>query len=149
MTKKEPAINLGDLNDADLAELERKARMEKLKRTLDKLKPLRNEYAELMNKISKDVEFIGLTAVDFLQMDDRDLDAHAANYIASFGASGGPILRGRELVKNKAPIKYRHPKNPELKWTGRGKRPHWVRQYEEQGGSITDCLVSRESNENA
>lgn len=48
--------------------------------------------------------------------------------------------RGRKLAVVEAPkperVKYRHPENAELTWTGRGKQPGWLRaaleQYDEQ-----------------
>ena len=38
-------------------------------------------------------------------------------------------------------IKYRHPKEPMLTWTGRGKKPRWIEAYITQGGTLEDLLV--------
>lgn len=40
--------------------------------------------------------------------------------------------------KAKAPIaiKYRHPKNADLVWSGRGRQPHWVVEFVGNGGSL-------------
>lgn len=38
-------------------------------------------------------------------------------------------------------IKYRHPTEPTLTWTGRGKRPRWMESYITQGGTIEGLLV--------
>lgn len=38
-------------------------------------------------------------------------------------------------------IKYRHPTEPMLTWTGRGKKPRWIEAYITQGGTIEDLLV--------
>lgn len=42
------------------------------------------------------------------------------------------------VAKQKAPlsIRYAHPGNPELKWSGRGRRPTWVAQWTQNGGAI-------------
>ena len=48
--------------------------------------------------------------------------------------------RTRKLVaKQKAPrpIRYAHPGNPELKWSGRGRRPAWVAQWTQNGGAMS------------
>ena len=38
-------------------------------------------------------------------------------------------------------VKYRHPSNPSLEWTGRGRTPVWVREWMEQGNSLESLLV--------
>ena len=38
-------------------------------------------------------------------------------------------------------IKYRHPTEPMLTWTGRGKKPRWIEAYITQGGTIEDLVV--------
>lgn len=42
---------------------------------------------------------------------------------------------------NKVKVKYRHPENPELEWTGRGRKPKWVEAWLANGGSIDNLLV--------
>ena len=39
------------------------------------------------------------------------------------------------------PVRYRHPDNPELKWTGRGHQPKWVREWVASGKSIDDLRI--------
>ncbi len=41
----------------------------------------------------------------------------------------------------KVKVKYRHPLNAELEWTGRGRKPKWVEAWVTDGGSIDDLLV--------
>lgn len=36
-------------------------------------------------------------------------------------------LTSSKSVKAKAPAKYRHPENPDLTWSGRGRRPEWIK----------------------
>lgn len=38
-------------------------------------------------------------------------------------------------------VKYRHPSNAGLEWTGRGRTPVWVREWVEQGNSLESLLV--------
>ena len=42
---------------------------------------------------------------------------------------------------NKVKVKYRHPENAELEWTGRGRKPKWVEAWLANGGSIDNLLV--------
>ena len=42
---------------------------------------------------------------------------------------------------NKVKVKYRHPENKELEWTGRGRKPKWVEAWVANGGNVEDILV--------
>ena len=40
------------------------------------------------------------------------------------------------------PPRYRHPLNPECEWTGRGRRPTWLKEFlQVPGRSIDQCLI--------
>lgn len=41
----------------------------------------------------------------------------------------------------KVRVKYRHPQNAELEWTGRGRKPKWVEAWLESGNSLDLLLV--------
>lgn len=45
-------------------------------------------------------------------------------------------------AKKKSPPKYRHPENPELTWTGRGRRPQWLQDQMDQGRSKEDFEIN-------
>ncbi|MBS7824870.1 H-NS histone family protein [Wohlfahrtiimonas chitiniclastica] len=42
---------------------------------------------------------------------------------------------------NKVPMKYRHPADPLIQWSGRGKMPIWMRDLIEQGATKDDFLI--------
>lgn len=42
---------------------------------------------------------------------------------------------------NKVKVKYRHPENAALEWTGRGRKPKWVEAWVTDGGSLESLLV--------
>lgn len=44
-------------------------------------------------------------------------------------------------VKKSVPVKYRHPENPTLSWTGRGRQPNWLKEELETGKSINEFEV--------
>ena len=48
--------------------------------------------------------------------------------------------RTRKSPKAAAP-KYAHPENPELTWSGRGRRPAWIAEGLAQGKSLEDYLI--------
>ncbi|CAM3136321.1 DNA-binding protein H-NS [Paracoccus aminovorans] len=37
--------------------------------------------------------------------------------------------------------KYRHPENPEITWSGRGRKPKWIAEALEAGKSLADFAV--------
>ena len=52
-----------------------------------------------------------------------------------------PALTGR---RSELPPRYRHPLNPECEWTGRGRRPAWLKEYlQVPGRSIEQCLIQQ------
>ena len=46
----------------------------------------------------------------------------------------------RRKSKN-SPARYRHPENPDLTWTGRGRRPNWIVSALESGRKLEDMAV--------
>lgn len=71
------------------------------------------------------------------------------NEVRAFAKSRGYAIEellGKEAkVKavsgNKVKVKYRHPQNPELEWTGRGRKPKWVEAWLADGNSLDNLLV--------
>lgn len=52
-----------------------------------------------------------------------------------FSTSIAPASKGKGRGNTgNAPAKYRHPENPELTWTGRGRKPNWYASYVEEHG---------------
>lgn len=55
--------------------------------------------------------------------------------------SEGPAGKGR----SPRPAKYRHPENPSLTWSGRGRQPRWIKEALENGTSLDEFLIERGS----
>ena len=49
----------------------------------------------------------------------------------------GKKTRGRKPVA----VKYRHPQQSNLTWTGRGRKPHWVSKWLEEGKTMEKLAV--------
>ena len=41
----------------------------------------------------------------------------------------------------KVKVKYRHPENAALEWTGRGRQPKWVAEWVAKGGKMESITV--------
>lgn len=77
--------------------------------------------------------------------------ADALNELRAFAKTRGFSLEeliGKEgavakvkTTGNKVKVKYRHPANPELEWTGRGRKPKWVEAWLAEGSSLEALLV--------
>jgi len=53
----------------------------------------------------------------------------------------GKDAKVKAVSGNKVKVKYRHPENSELEWTGRGRKPKWVEAWLANGGSLDNLLV--------
>jgi DNA-binding protein H-NS len=50
----------------------------------------------------------------------------------------GKVKKSRQVN----PPKYRHPENPSLTWSGRGRQPAWYKELTEAGTSEEDLLIA-------
>lgn len=74
----------------------------------------------------------------------RNVKAQIRELAASLGMTPEEVL-GIESAKKatyKVP-KYQNPDNPEQTWTGKGKRPAWLKEALAQGKSLEDLRVSQ------
>ena len=53
----------------------------------------------------------------------------------------GKEAKVKTAAGNKVKVKYRHPENVDLEWTGRGRKPKWVEAWVANGGTIDNLLV--------
>jgi DNA-binding protein H-NS len=54
----------------------------------------------------------------------------------------GKEAKVKVVSGTKVKVKYRHPENAELEWTGRGRKPKWVEAWLANGGNLDNLLVS-------
>jgi DNA-binding protein H-NS len=108
-----------------------------MKYDLDKM-----SRAEL-EQLRKDVE----TALSTLAERERHAAIEAAEQAAkAHGFSlkqltGVEPLRGKSKGKPKNPPRYRNPENPSVTWTGRGRKPQWIKDAESKGVDISDFAI--------
>ena len=80
---------------------------------------------------------------------EKDEKAQALKDLAAFAAERGFSLE--ELIgtavpvekKERSPVavKYRHPQNADLAWTGRGRQPKWFVEFIGAGGNLEQLAV--------
>ena len=52
------------------------------------------------------------------------------------GKAPRPVRRKSARKRMPVAVKYRHPEQAGLTWTGRGRRPHWVSKWLDEGKSL-------------
>ena len=65
-----------------------------------------------------------------------------AGLFATAGKTAG-AAKSAKKTRAKAPPKFQHPKNPELKWTGRGNKPNWVKECLANGLTMEQLLIQK------
>ncbi|GGE22160.1 trans-acting regulatory protein hvrA [Primorskyibacter flagellatus] len=68
-----------------------------------------------------------------------ELEAKAAELGFSLSELAGAGGRGRKVN----PPKYRHPENPEMTWSGRGRQPDWYKEIVGAGTDPEDLLIAK------
>lgn len=91
-----------------------------------------------LKKLRKDVD----TAIaDFENRKKREALAELEKKAAELGFSLSELTGKAGKVKKVSPPKYRNPNDPDQTWTGRGRIPLWMKEYEAKGGSRDDALI--------
>ena len=57
------------------------------------------------------------------------------------GFSLGDLYAASKQANSPRPAKFRHPENPDLTWSGRGRQPQWYKEAIEAGASPEDFMV--------
>jgi len=60
---------------------------------------------------------------------------------ASIGETPDSLFGLKPKKGSKSPPKFRHPDDPALTWTGRGKPPRWITELEQAGHKRDEYLI--------
>ncbi|MCX7144330.1 MAG: H-NS histone family protein [Proteobacteria bacterium] len=52
-----------------------------------------------------------------------------------------PAKSKKVSTRKPVSVKYRHPQDPNLTWTGRGRKPHWVTEWLAKGKMMESLVV--------
>lgn len=50
-------------------------------------------------------------------------------------------LYGKPRTKKSSEVKFRHPKDTSLTWTGRGRKPHWLNDAVKKGAKLESFAI--------
>ena len=119
------SFNLDELSVDELEKLIKQAEKKLEKKRMDAVKTAQAE----IEKIAKD---LGVSVDDLLQ------EKKSRGKKATARKAG---RKKKVAVRKPAKIKYRNPADSSQTWTGRGKRPVWLREALENGAKLEDFEV--------
>ena len=94
---------------------------------------------EEMETLAKEIE---AEITNRRQAEREKVLAQMRELAASIGTTPEDLFgRTGRLVEKVVAVKYRHPANPALTWTGRGKRPQWVVEALAAGKTLEDLAA--------
>jgi DNA-binding protein H-NS len=93
---------------------------------------------EELQNLARDIE---VEVVNRRVMEKERVLNQMRELASSLGMSLEEFLRQEGISSSQVPVKYRHPDNPTLSWSGRGKRPAWVNEALASGKTLEDLLV--------
>ena len=103
---------------------------------------LRDLQKLIANEISTRMDQERHEAVFKVQKIASELGMSLEELIASTSRKS-PVAKTAKVVRNPAAVKYRHPQDPELTWTGRGMAPKWFKDFQAANGSVDALLVAK------
>lgn len=113
-------MDISQLSAEDLAKLQQDLPAELARRKQEAKKIV-------LGKIQQVLDENGLTFAD--------VEEHFSGQVKRRGRPKNTNAPQREKV-----IRFRHPENPELTWTGAGRRPNWVIEWEQAHGGDNSAL---------
>jgi DNA-binding protein H-NS len=94
-----------------------------------------------LKKLQKDVE---KAIASFTERQKRAALAAAEAAVREMGFNLAELVGTAKPSRSKSTLaaKYRHPENPSMAWSGRGRKPRWVNEAEAAGKSLESFLIS-------
>jgi len=71
----------------------------------------------------------------------KEAKAAAEAAVKEFGYNLTDVLDEKPSKTQKSAPRYRHPENPAITWTGKGRQPVWYREAITAGASPEDMLI--------
>jgi DNA-binding protein H-NS len=106
--------------------------------TRKELEKLRNDVDKALDKVGEDEKRAALQAAEKA--------AKSYGYSLEDLSDVKPAKRDPKAAKSndgraKVAPKYRNPDEPDLTWTGRGRKPKWVVAHLEKGGTLDEIAI--------
>ncbi len=96
------------------------------------------DLLSLQKKVATEIE--GRRSAEKAKAQKEIMDLASRYGLAVQFAGGGKAPKAAK-AKGIVPVKYRHPQDPGLTWTGRGRSPVWVAEWKTKHGSLAGVTV--------
>lgn len=102
---------------------------------------------DLSNFSRSDLRILQERVADQIKSRQMDEVANVQQQILALARSVGMSVeqimkvRGTEPKKPGA-VRYRHPSQPDLQWSGRGRQPRWIKEYTASGKALESLLLA-------
>ncbi|MCG5540212.1 MULTISPECIES: H-NS histone family protein [unclassified Halorhodospira] len=73
---------------------------------------------------------------------EKEIRLVAAKYGVKLEEALGDINGHSTKPRRRVPAKYRHPRDPAKTWSGRGRTPRWIQEWEQDGGSREELRIA-------
>jgi DNA-binding protein H-NS len=123
-------MDLSNLTLAELRRLQARVGTEITRRTS-------TARRDLLKKVQKLAAEAGVSLDDLMAKEAAETPKKAPSRGAPKKARAKSATAGV-----KVPVKYRHPQNSDLAWTGRGRKPKWVEDWLAAGGTLEQVVVA-------
>lgn len=77
------------------------------------------------------------------KQDVKEAQKELKNVADRYGLSVSDLLSGAgaKAPKRETAVRFRHPEDPSKGWSGRGRKPAWIKDWEARGKSIDELRV--------
>lgn len=93
---------------------------------------------EELQKLRKETE---RKLKDYDQRRRAEARSAAEKAVKEYGYSLEDLVGAGRRGSSKSVPRYRHPENASITWTGRGRKPGWVKAHLDGGGKIEDLAI--------
>lgn len=95
-----------------------------------------NQLELIMIEVSSEIE-------ERKKLEAENIRQKIENLLQESGLSLDDVYTEKDIGvrSNKVPMKYRHPTDTTIEWSGRGKMPIWMRELIEAGADREDFLI--------
>lgn len=99
-------------------------------------------YNDLSLEQLKEINKKSAAAIaDFENRRKKEAIQKATEIAKAAGFASLEDMLAAQPVKQKAEPKYRHPENPDLTWSGRGRKPGWISEALDAGKSLDEFAI--------
>lgn len=91
----------------------------------------RQDLIKLQRQVERELE-------NRRRVDQRTARQEVRQIAERYGLSVAELVGGsrRPAKTARSGVIYRHPEDPNLSWAGRGRKPNWIKEWEEAGNSL-------------